>query len=306
MFSDPTMLTYYGGLAIGAFLIFSVVIVFVITRKLNLGGGALALIGLGFFGLSIWKSLDINVPKGEFRVELRFQEARAQSPSSTQPNLSPSVAAPVQYKISIVNQSTAVGDQEISVAVAALRKQIINDLAPVWGISAELNMISRDNQAPSDTWTLLILDDSDQFEALGYHNLSSDGLPQGKVFVKTAQEVNFSWTLTASHELLNMLVDPRINTTIFVGSTDATKSGGKLYAQEIAGPCEDGKQGYRIGGILVSDFVYPNWFEPASKAKSARFDQTGHVGKPLEICPGGYISTYEITGGEWKQEISSN
>jgi len=50
----------------------------------------------------------------------------------------------------------------------------------------------------------VILDDSDQAGALGYHDLTSDGLPIGKVFAASDLKAGTSWTVTASHELLEM------------------------------------------------------------------------------------------------------
>ena len=60
------------------------------------------------------------------------------------------------------------------------------------------------------------MDDSDQAGALGYHDLTSAGLPMGKVFARTDLQNNLSWTVTVSHELLEILGDPMINTHLSV------------------------------------------------------------------------------------------
>ncbi|UIF89492.1 hypothetical protein KAF44_29135 (plasmid) [Cupriavidus necator] len=46
------------------------------------------------------------------------------------------------------------------------------------------------------TWWLVILDDSDQANAYGYHDVTNDGLPLGKVFAKADMLNNKKWTIT--------------------------------------------------------------------------------------------------------------
>ena len=79
-------------------------------------------------------------------------------------------------------------DAEIRPVVEALRKQVSNDFRPAWGVDAKLNFVG--NAPPPDgTWWLAILDDSDQAGALGYHDLTPDGLPIGKVFRQDRPEI---------------------------------------------------------------------------------------------------------------------
>ena len=47
--------------------------------------------------------------------------------------------------------------------------------------------------------------------ALAYHDLTPDGLPLSKVFVRTILQDKASVSVSASHELVEMLVDPAIN-----------------------------------------------------------------------------------------------
>jgi len=105
--------------------------------------------------------------------------------------------------------------------------------------------------------------------------------------------------VTASHELLEMLADPDINLTVFVQSS---ASRGTLYAYEVCDACEADEFGYRIGNTLVSDFVYPAWFETFLKPSSTQFDYGKHLQKPLALLPGGYIGVFDVTRGTgWHQ-----
>jgi len=56
------------------------------------------------------------------------------------------------------------------------------------------------------SWWLVFLDDSDQADALAYHDLTEDGLPISKVFVKTILADNASVSVGATHELCEMAV----------------------------------------------------------------------------------------------------
>jgi len=47
---------------------------------------------------------------------------------------------------------------------------------------------------------------------------------------------------------------------------------GVLYAYEVCDACQAKEFGYRIDGTLVSDFVYPAWFESFRKKGSTQFE----------------------------------
>jgi hypothetical protein len=173
--------------------------------------------------------------------------------------------------------------------VAALQKQLDRDFAPIWGFSARLFGPLPGGQPVPDKgwWQLVLLDDSDQAGALGYHDLTPEGMPLGKVFVAEDMKYGQSWTVTASHELLELLCDPNTSLCAYANGT--------VYSFEIADACEDGQFAYSIDGVLVSDFVTPNWFKPHAPA-TARFDYGRHVTAPFQLLSGGYIGIYNHQG----------
>jgi hypothetical protein len=202
-------------------------------------------------------------------------------------------------QVSVQNASTVLTDQQVKDAVPALQTQVHRDFAPAWGIDADLTFVPQGAQPAPGSWWLVILDDSDQAGALGYHDITPEGMPLGKVFAKTDMDFHQQWTATASHELLEMLGDPDINLTAFV-QADATS--GVLYAYEVCDACEADDYGYQINGVLVSDFVYPAWFESFRQPNSTQFDFQNRIHKPFELLPGGYIGTFDVTAGTgWHQ-----
>jgi hypothetical protein len=205
-------------------------------------------------------------------------------------------------QISVINESTVLADTDVVPVVAALQKQVTGDFLPAWGTNAELNLVAKGTQPPNGSWWLVLLDDTDQANALGYHDLTSDGLPIGKAFVASDLKAGTSWTVTASHELLEMLGDPNINLTVFVQNTNTA---GILYAYEVCDACEDDSLGYKIDNVLVSDFVYPSWFESFRTEGSTQFDRMSKIQTPFQLLVNGYIGVFNVTAGTgWQQQTA--
>ncbi len=202
--------------------------------------------------------------------------------------------------IAIINQSTVVSDTEVKACVAALQIQVDRDFQPEWGLRADLKFFSATELVPSTAWQLVILDNADQADALGYHDLTASGLPIGKVFAKTTIQAGDSWTVTTSHELLEMLLDPDIVecVTSFDGLT--------LYSKEACDACEGDQFGYQIGAILVSDFVTRMWFGSKSRAGEVKYDFMGKINASFQLLPGGYTGILDLSTTRGWQQITAD
>lgn len=206
--------------------------------------------------------------------------------------------------IAIINASTVVSDTDAAAAVTALQTQVTRDFFPVWGVTATLTYIPKGHTAPTTSWHLSILDNSDQAGALGYHDITPSGQPLGKIFAKTDLQYSVSWSVTASHELLEMMIDPWVNLTVF-NQTGMTK--GRMYAYEVCDACEDDSFGYHINNVLVSDFVYPAWFEGWRASGSTKFDFGNHITAPFHLLTGGYIGYFAVASGSgWQQQTAQH
>jgi hypothetical protein len=206
-------------------------------------------------------------------------------------------------KIAFTNLSTVLKDAEVQAAIKPLQMQISRDFAPIWGVEADLSFVAKDTKPPPKTWVIGVFDDSDQAGALGYHDLTEDGLPLGKVFARTDIQYNSAWTVTASHELLEMLADPDINLYALLQNGIEIS----FYAYEVCDACEADEFGYKINGTLVSDFVYPPWFEGFRKPGSTQFDQQNQITKPFDLLKDGYISVFDVSyNNGWYQQYPQN
>jgi len=193
--------------------------------------------------------------------------------------------------ITVVNEAKTAWGVAQNALVAALQKYVDERFAPVWGVPATLASASAIKKG---TWGLVFLDDADQADALGYHDLTPQGLPLGKVFVRTTISSKNLVSVTASHELAEMLADPAIDLA-------AEAPDGTFYAYEVADPVED--ETFQVAGIPLSNFAYPSWFEGFRKPRSDKFDEVGTCKKPFEIRPGGYMSIFK--NGEWTEIFGS-
>lgn len=192
--------------------------------------------------------------------------------------------------IAITNQSSVLSDAQVMAVLPALQKQVSSDFFAYWQKDASITWLPKYEPLTPGWWQIVVVDDPDMAGALGYHQQSAVGTPLGKVFAKLDLESGSSWTVTLSHELLEMLGDPDINLC-------AQADDGTIYAYEVGDPVEADSLGYEVYGVLLSDFVTPKWFSPSTFGD--RFDFRKHVSKEFQLAPGGYISI--LTAKGWTQ-----
>ena len=178
--------------------------------------------------------------------------------------------------IAFVNLAETPLGVDLGKLVAALQKQMEKDFVPVWGYPARLYVTDKPK---NDEWQVVFLDDADAANALGYHDLTKNGQPISKVFVKTTIAAGQKVSVTASHELLEMMIDP--GAQLWAQNTD-----GRFYAYEMCDAVEN--EEYTIDGISVSDFVHPSFFESWHQPRSVQFDHLNKVSKPFQTLQNGY------------------
>ncbi|MBV8889004.1 MAG: hypothetical protein JO305_04980 [Alphaproteobacteria bacterium] len=176
--------------------------------------------------------------------------------------------------------------------IPAFDQQWNKDLQAIWGVGTASFAFSPKGQTPAaGTWWVVFLDDSDQASALAYHDLTNDGLPISKVFVKTILGDKSSVSVGATHEICEMAVDPWLNSAY-------QDPQGTFWAGEVCDPVEDDQYGYEIGGVLVTDFVTPNWFGHQHSQKG--MDLKDHANTAFQVLTGGYAQKFDTSQG-WQQ-----
>lgn len=192
-------------------------------------------------------------------------------------------ASAVSPNIAFVDQSTTKFTPSLEKIVSSLSVQIARDFGPIWGVSPTLRISKKPKP---DDWQVVFLDDADAASALGLHELDFAGQPISKVFVKPTLEAGEEVSVTASHEVLEMLIDP--SAQLWAQGQD-----GLFYAYEVCDAVEDEK--YDIDGVTVSNFVYPSFFESwhkpraeSSTGQETRFDHLNKVSRPFQTLRKGY------------------
>ncbi len=199
-------------------------------------------------------------------------------------------------QIAVINESTVAADADIQKMIPAFTSQWNRDLNSVWGVGeAGFSFVVKSKAPPAGSWWVVFLDDSDQAGALAYHDLTNEGLPISKVFVKTIQADNASLSVGATHEICEMAVDPWLNSAY-------QDQQGVFWAGEVCDPVEDDQYGYKIGTILVTDFVTPNWFGHAHA--TADLDLQHHAQSAFQVLTGGYAQKFDPQKG-WEQVTGS-
>jgi hypothetical protein len=194
--------------------------------------------------------------------------------------------------IACFNKATTPLGVDFSALISAMQVFVDKYVAPVWATPAKL---VKSTGYIKGGWAIIFLDDADQPGALAYHDLTPDGLPQSKVFVRTTIKNGDLVSVSASHELVEMLVDPAIN--MMTTGPDPKV----VYAYESADPVE--ALSFKVNGIPMTDFVYPSYFEDFHKPGSVKFDYLNKVNKPFQILSGGYQIIFK--NSKWSQTYAS-
>jgi len=197
---------------------------------------------------------------------------------------------PVQ--VALVSATTQTDPADVNHVAAALQKQAIRDFAPIWSIAATVDVFTSLRTVPAGYWPVVVVDDVKG--AAGYHQ-DSRGHPYALV------EYSASWSLTASHEVLEMLADPFGRRTV-AGRSPKRGQGQVEFLVEVGDPCESAEFAYTINGVLVSDFITPYFYDPR-KTIGARYSFTGAVERPRRILRGGYISWWDPQSDHVWQEL---
>lgn len=202
--------------------------------------------------------------------------------------------------IVVKNQSTVLTDAQVLAVLPALQIQLDRDLCPAWGLG-QFHLEFRSKSAPisKGEQQFLFLDNTSDASALGYHDVTVNGDALSYVGVKATMDDGGQWTVTASHELCEMAVNPKLD------DSESDDGGGRFYIKEVCDAVEDDSLGYTVAGVLVSDFVLPDWFTSDEKP-SAPLSFGGHVTKAFELAPGGYISFVDLAESSkgWQQTFA--
>jgi len=177
----------------------------------------------------------------------------------------------------------------------ALRTQLERDFAPIWGIEPPEVTVGGSSGEP------IYVFDSSADGDYGVTTADRRGRLYAHVYAKPSFDHGSDWltgtdsiSASISHEALEMLADPSVNTFHFNAAR-------LMWGHDVCDPVQEVTYGIRTneGLVTVSDFVTPAYFNPYGAP--GPYDHCKQVTEPFEILPGGY-ATVERAGGQHTKE----
>ena len=192
--------------------------------------------------------------------------------------------------IALVPEAGVVDAAELARVSAALQKQMIRDLFPLWGITATVSAFPQLEDVPVGYWPVIVT--GCELGHQGGVHLDTIGQPYAQI--RHAPH----WSLAASRACLEMLVNPFEHRSATMPSLRSDQGPVELFV-EVCSPCEDARHAYVIDDVLVSDFCAPAYFGVKS-AEQPRYSFGGSVTGPMQLLPGGHLTWYDpVSGGYW-------
>ena len=213
------------------------------------------------------------------------------------------VLVPLTDHVALVSLTSDVPTRSFLQAAAAIQKQITRDFTPIWGLPATVDAFEDLASVPSDYHPVVLFGDPSEVEerlqfAIGWEyaqdlidDFEKDRLSGLHLNAFTRQpfalvEASETWSVTLSHEVLEMITDPFGNRLI-AAAHPLDRDQRVRYLLEVCDPCQT--VWYPVNGVPVADFFTPRYFDPVRVDRS-RYSFTGALEYPLEIMEGGYLS----------------
>lgn len=204
--------------------------------------------------------------------------------------------------ISVIN-TTDLDREDVQHTLRAVNRQLQEDFRRHWHTFVELRLEGWTGEPldPNRPFNMrgdaviYLLDGHTNTSALGYHAVTHSGIPYGFVFPSLSKELGEHWSVTLSHEALELALDPEVNRLV-QGPHPNPAEGGRLvyHWYELC----DAVQGetYKIDGVRVSNFLLPLYFTESEEHVNHN-DFLGCGIPSFGVRPGGYVGFFDPDAG---------
>jgi len=210
---------------------------------------------------------------------------------------------PLAEQIALVSLTRDIPLGSLTQVAAAIQKQIVRDFEPAWGIQATVDAFDDLASVPNDYHHVVIFNDPGELLdrlafAIGEQNAEyiiqsfRDRHIEGVHLSAFTRQpfalvaASDTWTVTMSHEVLEMVADPYGN-RLKAGAQPGNPRKRVSFLVEVCDPCQ--AVWYHVNGVPVCDFITPYYFEPV-RISGFRYSFTGDVPGPLRLLDYGYLS----------------
>src|SRR5437588_4673608 len=149
--------------------------------------------------------------------------------------------------VALVEHGAAISRRELAHGAEVLTYQVDHQMRRFWNVPAIDVRPFRGHRPPAGWPVIELVRSPAPPRTRGYHTTDPGGRPLAVVFLRKWRS---DWTVGASHELLEMLVDPQGESVSFE------------YLEEVCDPVQF--LWYKLRGVYVSDFVTPSWYADAA------------------------------------------
>lgn len=212
----------------------------------------------------------------------------------------------LMQRVCLIDATGHISDEVVRVVAAAVNEQVQQEFREIWGIRAKVVALPHAGKLLPGDWPVFIVSKTQDGSA-GFHKFS-----HGQPYAEVAEAPGAKWSIAASHEILEMLVDPS-GSRLVPGRGIELHQGEVRDTREIVGylleicdPSEHPSLSYpkRIkmdsGGeqeVFVSDFYTPAFFDneppPDGQSDDVRYSYMGRIAEPRRVCPGGYLTWWD-------------
>jgi hypothetical protein len=196
--------------------------------------------------------------------------------------------------IALSPQGIDIAHDDLAKVAAALTRQLMGDLQRCWGVSGIVSPYGDACQAPAGAWQILVVPDA--HGRGGMHSVPQH-IDEPVVAIVQYQKDRM-WSHAASHEAIEMLLDPL--GASFSHGPDPRGSGKTVkFLKEVCDPCQSFGCAYALDGVWVSDFVLPSFYQVSGG--NAPYTLRNKVLSPLSVTAGGVLSWQDPDSGDWHQ-----
>lgn len=199
------------------------------------------------------------------------------------------------FKILLVNESKRIKTDEARAATRAMAKQLKDDYGPAWKVKASIKLLPKNGiiEKESADGIIFIRDAAPKgSDYAGYHDRDRRGNPLGYVFSELSNEIDEDWTVTLSHEVLELLGNRHVNYYALGKHPARGEDRMVLHWLELCDAVQDFSYVSGDDGVRVSDFVYPLYFTPENETGGKNHHMKGEL-KSFSAAKGGYIGFWD-------------
>jgi len=194
-------------------------------------------------------------------------------------------------QLALINHSKQLSPEALAAFVGALDVQLRVHLPKAWGKDVMPWVAGSNFRLSPSLWQLHIWDEVQEARhagAMGRHEtVGATYTPQGHVFLNPVARAKEDWTVIASHEALELAMNPELN----LSTVREVDGGVEAWAREVCDPVQGST--YEVHGVKLANFVYPEFFIPGSDGP---WDHLQLLKGPFTLLETGYASVLKAQG----------